>query len=302
MPKTLILQYIDYGIFPFKDLHNEVYIRNLFQNNNFSSKIMRKIIFKLKVPLFKSLFSHWLNLINKVNTIIIFDNNYAPAVANYLHKSYPEKRIIVWYWNVVSSTVSPYKFNRNYTELWSFDERDCKKYDLNFNTQFYYKGKIKNKNEKYQILYIGVVKDKSRLRMLGEIERVLDKNHITSNFYLVQGKEKYEGVNYRLPLKYTQVKEMIAECQCVLDITPKTQAGMSLRPLEALFFDKKLITNNRSVLNSKLCNKNNIFYYEDEKVSGEKIKEFLSKRLDDSNSKYLKKYYSFDQWVKRFYK
>ena len=51
-----------------------------------------------------------------------------------------------------------------------------------------------------------------------------------------------------------------------------------------------------------MVHKNNIFYYEDENVSGEKIKAFLSKTLDNSNSKYLKKYYSFDQWIKRFYK
>lgn len=302
MKKTLILQYIDYGIFSFKNYHNEIYIRNLFQNNeNFLLKLMRKIIFKLKLPFFKLFFSHWLDLINTVDTIIIFDNNYAPAVVNYLHKKYPEKRIIVWYWNVVSSTVSPNKFNRNYTELWSFDKEDCKKYNLNFNTQFFYKGETKRATERYQVLYVGVVKDRNRLEILNRIKQILDKNHITSNFYLVQGAEKYKDINYRPALKYAQVKDMISECQCILDITPKVQAGMSLRPLEALFFDKKLITNNRSILNSML-NKNNIFYYEDENVSGEKIKAFLSKTLDNSNSKYLKKYYSFDQWIKRFYK
>ena len=89
--------------------------------------------------------------------------------------------------------------------------------------------------------------------------------------------------------------------ECILDITSSNQVGMSLRPLEALFFSKKLITNNPSILNSKLYNKNNVYYFNTNSVLGEDIKNFLARPYDDTYSEQLKSYYSFENWVKRFY-
>lgn len=306
MSSTLILQYIDYGLFPseYYNGKNNIYIRNLFNNpNNIITKIIRKIAFKADLPILRFIFLHWIKLLDTVDTIIIFDNNYAPAVTNYIHKKYPNKRIIVWYWNSVDNTVDPMKFNRNYVELWSFDEKDCEKYNLQFNTQFYCGENVKETSNTTNkgVLFIGVVKNKERLKLLQLLKNILDKSSINSFFYLVQGKEHYKNIKYYPEITYDKVAKLIENYECILDITSSNQVGMSLRPLEALFFSKKLITNNPSILNCKLYNKNNVYYFNTNSVLGEDIKNFLARPYDDTYSEQLKSYYSFENWVKRFY-
>lgn len=303
MKKTLVLQFIDYGIFPFENYKEKIYIKTLFKNNDLIYKLFRKTSFVLNLPFYKIIFSHWLSIASKVDTIIIFDNNYAPIVVQYLHKIYPQKRIVVWYWNSVDNTISPDKFDRSFAELWSFDEGDCKKYNLKFNTQFYcnQNENIDYINSQYDILFVGTVKNKERLKELKEIKKVLENNLISTNFYLVQGQTKYDGVKYKLALSYKQIIGLIKKCNCILDLSLKGQLGLSLRPLEALYFNKKLITNNSSIKNSKLYNKNNVYYLENESISGKRIKHFLEIPYDNKNSEYLKKYYSFPEWIKRFY-
>ena len=74
---------------------------------------------------------------------------------------------------------------------------------------------------------------------------------------------------------------------------------MTLRALESLFWEKKLITNNELIKNEKFYNKNNIFIIgiDDEN----EIEMFLKKPYDKSSNKY-KSEYDIDAWYENFEK
>lgn len=300
--KFLLLQFVDYGIFPFKEKDGKVYIRQLFKNNNrFIDKILRKGTFYFNLPFYKKIFSHWLNIAKSVDTIIIFDNNYAPFVVKYLHRLFPKKRLIVWYWNIVATTISPKKFNRKIVELWSFDKQDCKKYSLKYNTQFYFKEYINKYDSqviKYDTVYLGVLKNKDRLKKVKSIERKLQEENVKFNFFLVKGNERFQGVKYSPQMKYSDILKIVSEAKCIVDIANLNQVGLSLRPLEAIYFRKKLITDNSEIEREPLFNKNNIFIFNDSTTKS--ISRFTKEPYDMVNHNKLINYYSFEEWLKRF--
>ena len=122
-------------------------------------------------------------------------------------------------------------------------------------------------------------------------------------FYLVkQSKENIKtSIAYYPLLKYPQVLQLINRSSAILDITKNNQSGLTLRPLEALFFNKKLVTNNEDIIYHKIykLNSANIYILGKEKKS---LKEFIELPLNKSNTAQLKKYYSFDTWLSNFFK
>ena len=72
-----------------------------------------------------------------------------------------------------------------------------------------------------------------------------------------------------------------------------------MRCIEALFMKKKIITNNRAIVQYDFYNKNNILLLNMDQISIENIKKFLSLPYVDIDYKITQKY-EFTQWLKNF--
>lgn len=114
------------------------------------------------------------------------------------------------------------------------------------------------------VFFVGLLK--GREAMLEEIAKELDTNSIPRRFHLVRGRHDRVEVAPRLagsvadsPMPYGEVLRHIGEAECLLDIAQSGQTGLTLRPLEALFYHKKLITNNDSVKDADFYHPDNIF-------------------------------------------
>ena len=90
---------------------------------------------------------------------------------------------------------------------------------------------------------------------------------------------------------------MIAESKCILDYNQEGQVGLSLRPMEALFLERKLITNNTDIKNYDFYNHDNIFILGEDNIN--EIKEFINKPYKKIDQDIID-YYDFDQWLNRF--
>lgn len=319
MKKVLIITIVNYGFIPFNKKNN-VYVEYLYKRNKFNllKRMSHKLLFSesnlflsfpifLQKIMFRIVFSNWFKLLKKVDTVIIFDGEKDPLILKMIHNLYPTKRLLVWYWNSIGGDiVSPDNFNRKYTELWSFDPQNCKDYNLKYNVQFYpLENVINNANisSDIDLLYVGADKTQERINILEKIKKVCLKGKINFLFYLVkQSKENIKtSIAYYPLLKYPQVLQLINRSSAILDITKNNQSGLTLRPLEALFFNKKLVTNNEDIIYHKIykLNSANIYILGKEKKS---LKEFIELPLNKSNTAQLKKYYSFDTWLSNFFK
>ena len=90
---------------------------------------------------------------------------------------------------------------------------------------------------------------------------------------------------------------MISQTKALLDYNAYNQKGLSLRVMESLFFEKKLITTNKNVKNYGFYNKNNIFIIGEDKWQN--LEEFINSEYEKINPEIID-YFDFKQWIKRF--
>ena len=69
--------------------------------------------------------------------------------------------------------------------------------------------------------------------------------------------------------------------------------------MEAIFFNKKLITTNKDVKNSMFYDPNNILIVDLDNVHSNELLDFYMKEFHPYSSK-IRNYYSFESWVDRF--
>ncbi len=109
-----------------------------------------------------------------------------------------------------------------------------------------------------------------------------------------------EGINFiKEPLTYLEVLENIKEAEIVLDFVDSVHNGLSFRLFEALYFSKKIVTNNRLVKANDFYSEQNILVWE-KTVSAEEISQFLSSgytKIDDD----IIKRHSFSHWIKNMF-
>lgn len=267
----------------------------IFNNLSNLSKFLRAYTSKhISKDLVKLWFNEgFKNIGDGVETVLIFDSPLSVEAANYLHKKYPCLRIIYWFWNHMYHPEILTNLNSK-IEKWSYDPVDCQKYNLNFNTQFYFKDFVAIKSEviKWDFLFVGA--EKGRKEYIDNCRRLIDNNHLSYNFR-VSGNSRSDRI--RNWLHYDKIVDLIRQSKCVVDIVPDIQKGLTLRPLEALFHNKKLITNYKGIEMIDFYNPNNIFILG--KDDEQKLQEFLSSpyvKISDE----IKEFYNFDNWINRF--
>ena len=180
-------------------------------------------------------------------------------------------------------------------ELWSFDPVDCMNYDMKFNTTYYFRDlKLPNSQSKlYDVFFCGL--NKGRKQMLGKISDEFSKNNLTSLFYIVDDELP---VPKRLPyLSYDKYLEKLSSSVAVLDVLQEEQEGMTLRVMESIYFGKKLITTQTSIINEDFYNPDNIFVIG--KDSWDEIVAFMKRPIKKVPEQILEKY-DFATWLSRF--
>lgn len=282
---------------------NNATLVSLYSNNNKICRIYRKLILKFSVwPLEYLLFYKWIHSVKNYKTIIVFDTGNAFYIIKMLKKRYPKHRIILWYWNSVTESIDCKKFKKLDIEMWSFDPSDCNKYKMFYNNQFFIeenKPEKKLSNYVRDVFYVGV--DKNRGKLLSELKVIFEKQNISYFFNLVQYKNisNKSDIPYQSPLIYKDVLNYINESKVIIDLVAEWQTGLTLRPVEALFLRKKLITNMPSIVQYDLYNPRNIFVLGNDDINS--LKDFITSDYDASNNITLEKKYSFQGWVHHFF-
>lgn len=262
----------------------------LFQPQIKLIRALRRIWIKCKFPMQSIWYGKWKEELNEYNTIILHASSLVLDIPKWIHKKYPDMRIIMWYWNRVYEGTIPDKISDLQVECWSFDFDDCKKYDMKNNVQYYcMPEKMSGEQEKKDIYFVGL--DVGRREQIEKIREVAEKQNLSCDFHIIKNK------TYAIP--YREIQRDILKCKAILEINREGQSGYTLRVMESLFFDKKLITNNEAVLQAPFYKKSNIYIIKDEKLEG--LKEFLEVPYDKSVSIY-KEDYTMEAWFLNFFR
>ena len=290
-------------LLPHKDYFYNQYLKHVntyYIFKDFKSKFILGLK-RLSFLLFPSCCSIWFTnsfkniRLDKYDKIILFDSYYSPYIANYLKNRYPTKQVILFYRNHIDNPSSLTIIN-SAVQVWSYDIEDCKKYDLKHNTQFYFSS-IKqtniDDNLAYDFFFIGQIK--GRKLIIDEVYNVLKKIGFKVYFYVIDNTKKDVGANKYID--YSDVVDLMSNSRCIVDLVGSWQKGLTLRPLEALFFSKKLLTNFEEIKDYDFYSPNNIFIYGKDSISD--LSNFLSIPIDAEMQKYIDKY-NFPNWINRF--
>lgn len=170
---------------------------------------------------------------------------------------------IIWLWNPILDRpylrifISIFKFIG--FSIITFDRKDAEKYKIKFYNQIINSDVLpaKKKGKSNKLFFIG--QDKGRYNFLKRVDILSCRNNNIFIFSEIDSKYSITKT-----IEYEQYIELLNESMFVIDLVQKNQSGLTIRVLEALFLNKKIITNNHDIINYAFYSKDRILIIDDD--------------------------------------
>jgi len=151
------------------------------------------------------------------------------------------------------------KITPHFNKIYSFDYEDCKKYHFNYLNQFLpfsfsEMKKIRERsfdnNTEKKCFFIGEYWD-NRVEVINKLAPILQLNNCRTDFNLINYEvlkkanitfKQSEYYNIGQKINYFDNIEKVKQSDIILEIVQIGQSGVTLRSIEAILFNKKLIT------------------------------------------------------------
>ena len=272
----------DYGVAMWSDIknvENAVFLDYVIETDNKIIQLLHHIHFSFGINSYVQL--PFQNIWKKYYTIqklgintsericIIFTDISAcrtdTKYLNYLH-SLSNVTMVMVLVNVLSSKGKLLKKRFKYfDQIYSFDSKDCQEYGFTYYPTFYSITRVPSESgiSSTDAFFVGISKG-NRYSILKKLYVALQKNNGTADFYISRVKKEQrdlEGIHYDEWLSYKEVLDRVMDTNCVVEIMGDTQSGLTLRTMEAIVFNKKLLTNNESVKELHFYNTGHIQYF-----------------------------------------
>lgn len=222
-----------------------------------SSSIIRKLMTHNGLVGESLWYGIWKKKVQEFDLIIVFDSIHTSKMLSYLSKK-SNARLVYWHWNPINSSeaLKIYKQTKNICEHWTFNPLDAKKYQMHLNNQFFFYQDITNIEKTNTAFFVGT--NKGRYETLLSLAELLKKYGYNPDFHIVD-KEIQGSYLQKSYMEYEDVLLSIQTSKLIVEIVQEGQDGLTIRALEAMFFESKLLTNNKKIVNYSFYNKNNIF-------------------------------------------
>lgn len=281
-------------------------------------KSLRKLHEHIPFPGKSYWYGSWKENVEKYDTFIIFDGIRGKDIIEYIYEKNPTARIIIYYINRFrrGAKNDPEKFKNMPCELWSFDKGDCEREGMRHNVFCYnyvfldksnaqaFENRSLHGDEIYDAFFIGV--DKNRLTRLLALEDLLWKYDYTTKFMLQKApRGTYENSSEQerellidKGISYHEIIKLISQSKCIVELQEQGQTGLTLRAMEALFFQKKLLTDNLEILNCDFYRQENIFVWgQDDEC---RLADFLQVPYQKVSEEAVSQY-TWEAWLDRFF-
>jgi hypothetical protein len=237
-------------------------------------RILREICFRLPF-LPKRIWYNKEILHYSIHHIIIWDPLITEDFLFWLHDKLPTTQINFCYDNLVGKArhIMPNQIPV-FCRKWSYDKKDCEKYNLHLSPSTYITSYLKPKQKtEYDVLFVG--RDKGRAAFLLEFERKLNEIGLRTYFIITKdGRLSRKKSYHKDSIPYERIVELITQSRAILNVALPGQVGTTIRDLESMFFSVKLLTTNASIVSADFYQHNNIFVV-DENFDPMQIKDFV---------------------------
>lgn len=142
-------------------------------------------------------------------------------------------------------------------KIYSFDNLDCKKFGFSYFVQPISKLRhIENKQPRYDLYFLGRTKRRENelLKMVDKYKKILNLNiKVVSDNQAEKEKLLSSGV-YSDYIAYEENIKNILDSKVILEVVQENQSGNTLRYQEAILYNRKLLTNNKNIINMPFYN------------------------------------------------
>lgn len=274
-----------------------IFYRVVLKDNSFFKKLFHK-------NLEKEVYNRIKNIETPIDYAIVFSAHYySERIIKLLRKK--SKKLISYQvdgWELCHDIV---KYRDYFDRVFFFDNDDLPKYGdkaLPLTNCYFTEENPKDTSSSIDLFYLGGWNN-TRLSYLKNIyNRLQGKYILKALMHIPEYKEeeniltdnKGGGIYLKNgSFQYNKNIDFVKKSKCIIDIKFDYHNGLSFRFFEALYYKKKLITNNATVKNYDFYHANNIFIMDFENLDG--IEEFLEKPYAEIDLKIVDKY-GFPNW------
>lgn len=263
----------------------------------------------LQLPCRSLFWGKWKQPARRAKQVVIFDYGYQPGMERYIRRVNPDCRVSLFFWNRVN------RYNRRHLRfsdadaVYSTDPEDCKKYGLKYNHIFYPRefytpyAPVSGQNK---LFFLGV--DKGRAPCISSLKSVLEESGLLCDIRILSPaadpgyRERFRDILTDDRLSYSDYLTILKDCSVLLDINQEGQSALTMRVMEAIYLSKKLITNNRHIMDYDFYDPDNILVLPGEGLptAGE-VRAFLQRPFRPYPDAILERY-SFEHWAAQFTK
>ena len=224
----------------------------------------------------------------------------------------PNSEFVLYMWDSAKNKPKFPKLVSLFDRAYSFDRVDADKYgSLMFQPLFYndeFEGEVSNTNVAYDISFVGAGHS-DRCKILNEIKKQSTNLDLKLKYYIFfQSKIIYflqilKGFNIINNLKdechfksisFNEINKIYSESNVVIDISHSKQTGLTMRTIESLGLNQKLITTNKNVADYNFFDEKMIYILDRDNLKLPSLDFFSNQHSYDEN---LRKEYSLSSWL-----
>lgn len=307
MAKILLLT-IDENAYYFNKVDpDKIEIAPVFSKHAMLSAFLEKTVRKLGRKESRFFYGSWYKRLSEFTKIIVFDAAWCldSRLLENITKKNPQAERYIYSWNISKNEEKTLRDRQtaslNGFQYYCYDRKECQKFHFHFNTIMYEPDlKLPVQPEQFDLLFLGFVKDRKE-KMVQIYDKFVQAG-LCPKFVAIDKTGDLKQVPFDVVSNYVNYYDylnLVSQSKCILDIAQEGQDGYSMRVMEALFFDKKLITTNSHIKDASFYNENNILIIESESFSVKEVEAFYKKELIPYPAS-EKKYYSIYVWADRF--
>lgn len=250
-------------------------------SSNTISKVALRLAKKQMGPFLRHYFMGIVKRVNHIKFDYIFfirGEGLTPSVIKSLRSAFPSAIFILYLWDSLKSNDTR-KVLCYFDKVLSFDLRDTQTYSgiihrpLFFLPEYRRIALLESQDEVFDVVFIGTIHN-DRLSFVQKLKTVLNEAGFTTFFYFyfpsrllfVRKKLtdpsfkniKLNDFNYKR-ISAQEAASILARSRASLDIEGPGQSGLTMRTIEVLGSNRKLITTNRIIQEYDFYNPQNIF-------------------------------------------
>ncbi len=289
-----------------------------YYNDKPNDGVICKTFGRLQTPLYQIILTRYYKRIvdneknKKFDYIFILRGEYAPPKAlGYLRNTFTNSKFILYMWDSIKNNKNVEQKWKYFDKVYSFDSLDCDKYEQLTLLPLFYIDEYSNNSEskKYDIAFVGTGHG-DRPKIIKNVQDFCKQNNLTFYSYIylphkliffknkIFNKDykniKMSDIHFKL-LEFNKIAKIYSSSKCVLDIESQNQSGLTMRTIETLGSQRKLITTNNEIIRYDLYDSQNVFIIDRSNIILNK--DFIVSSYKQLDKKIYEKY-TLKNWFK----